>query len=84
MLTVASFFGNFLPRGSFLTIILKGDMLAQNCSQGLPLKFQAGTFGAIKFFRKKLFTQVMNALVSSNTNLGKKSPKKRRNYYVKK
>ena len=55
-LTVASFLGIFVPRGSFLTIILKGDMLAQNCSQGLPLKFQAGTFGAIKIFRKKNFT----------------------------
>lgn len=56
---VASFLGIFVPRGSFLTIILKGDMLAQNCFQGLPLKFQAGTFGAIKFFRKKISPEVL-------------------------
>ena len=58
-LTVASFLGIFVPRGSFLTIILKGDMLAQNCSQGLPLKFQAGTFGVIKIFRKKISPEVL-------------------------
>ena len=58
-LTVASFLGIFVPRGSFFTIILKGDMLAQNCSQGLPLKFQAGTFGAIKIFRKKISPEVL-------------------------
>ena len=40
----------FLPRGSFLTIISKGDMLARKCSQGIPLKFQDGTFDTIKFF----------------------------------
>ena len=32
----------------------KGDMPAQKCSQGLLLKFQDGTFGAIKFFREKI------------------------------
>ena len=56
-LTVASFLGNFLPRGSFLTIILKGDMLAQECSQGLLLKFQDGTFDAIKSLRKKILRE---------------------------
>ena len=34
----------------------KVDMPAQKCSQGVLLKFQDGTFGAIKFFRKKKFT----------------------------
>jgi len=31
-------------------------MPAQNCSEGLPLKFQGGTFGAIKIFWEKIFT----------------------------
>ena len=39
-----------MPRESFSSIISKGDMPAYKCSQGLPLKFQYGTFGAIKFF----------------------------------
>ena len=34
----------------------KGDMPAQKCSQGLLLKFQDGTFGAIKIFGKEIFT----------------------------
>ena len=34
----------------------KGDMPAQKCSQGLPLKFQDGTFGTIKNFGKNFFT----------------------------
>ena len=50
ILTVASFLGIFVPRGSFLTIFFKGDMPAQETSQRLPLKFQGGTFGAIKIF----------------------------------
>ena len=33
-------------------------MPAQKCSQGLPLKFQGGTFGAIKIFRKKKFDEI--------------------------
>ena len=56
MLTVASFLGIFLPKESFSSIISKGDMPAQKYSQGLPLKFQDGTFGAIKFFGKIFFT----------------------------
>ena len=31
-------------------------MPAQNGSQGLPLKFRGGTFGAIKIFWEKIFT----------------------------
>ena len=56
ILIVASFLGSLLPRESFSSIISKGDMPAQKCSQGLPLKFQDGTFGAIKIFGKKIFT----------------------------
>ena len=55
-LTVASFLGGLLPRESFSLIISKGDMPAQKCSQGLPLKFQDGTFGTIKNFGKNFFT----------------------------
>ena len=54
-LTVASFLGIFLPGEPFSSIISKGDMPAQKCSQGLPLKFQDGTFGEIKIFGKKFF-----------------------------
>ena len=55
-LTVASFLGNFLPRGCFSMITFTGDMQAQKWLKGLPLKFQGGTFGAIKIFDKKIFT----------------------------
>ena len=55
-LTVASCLGIFVASGSFLTIFFKGDMPAQNCFHGLPLKFQCGTFDAIKIFEEKFFT----------------------------
>ena len=59
ILIVASFLGSLLPRESFSSIISKGDMPAQKCSQGLPLKFQDGTFGAIKIFGKFFSPEVL-------------------------
>ena len=41
-----------------MTIFFKGDMPAQNRSQE-PLKFQGGTFDAIKIFREKISPEVL-------------------------
>ena len=49
----------FSPRESFSPVISKGDMPAQKCSQGLPLKFQGGTFGAIKSSEKNYSPEVL-------------------------
>ena len=55
MLTVASEFGNFLPKGSKSRIPATRDTLAKNYSQGPPLKFQDESFSAIKFSGSKKF-----------------------------
>ena len=100
-LTVASFFGNFLPRGSFF----EDNFQRRHARTKMFPEISRWNFWYNKNFRKKnspevpqdvnqkfkcsgvvlyfevtmivliLFTRPHNALVSSNTNLGKKLPK---------
>ena len=55
-LTVASLFGNFLPRGCFSLIASRMTIVSKNHPQGLPLKFEYATFGWIKISGNDIFT----------------------------
>ena len=54
-LTVALLFGTLVPKRSILSISPGVGIVFKNCPQGLPLKFQGASFGAIKFFWGKFF-----------------------------
>ena len=54
-LTVALFLGTLVPERSISSIFSPVIMVFKNCPQGLPLKFQGASFGAIKFFWGKIF-----------------------------
>ena len=55
-LTVASLFGNLLPRGCFFADSFSYDHRIKNYPQGLPLKFQYATIGSIKTSGNEIFT----------------------------
>ena len=55
ILTVALSLGTLVPERSISSISTRVIMVLKNCPQGLPLKFQGASFGAIKFFWGKIF-----------------------------
>ena len=55
LLTVALFLGTLVPERSIPSISSRLIMVFKNCPQGLPLKFQGASFGAIKFFWGEIF-----------------------------
>ena len=55
VLTVALFLGTLVPERSIPSISSRLIMVSKNCPQGLPLKFQGASFGAIKFFWGEIF-----------------------------
>ena len=54
-LNSCAFFGHFSAREVNFVHIYTCDHGIENCPQGLPLKFQGASFGAIKFFWGKIF-----------------------------
>ena len=55
ILTVALSLGTLVPERSISSISSRVIMVFKNCPQGLPLKFQGASFGAIKIFWGKFF-----------------------------
>ena len=47
--------GTLVPERSISSISSRLIMVFKNCPQGLPLKFQGASFGAIKFFWGEIF-----------------------------
>ena len=55
ILTEALLFGTLVPKRSISSISSRMVKLVENCPQGLSIKFQDVSFGAIKIFLGKFF-----------------------------
>ena len=66
LLTVALLFGTLVPKRTISSISSRVVMVFKNCSQGLPLKFQVASFGAIEIFLGEFF---IGSLTGSGTEM---------------